>query len=95
MEYSEFKRHLGKAGVSINDYALLLHVRASSISNYAKKGVVPQQHALLSIVLGDAGDRGVDFRALFRQYGVFPARTQEKVAVLESYRKPQDRRRPK
>lgn len=95
MDYDEFKRHLGKAGVSINEYAALLHVRPSSISNYAKKGAIPQQHALIAVALGDAGDRGVNFLELFSRYGVHPARNQEKVAVLTSYRNTKKSRRAK
>lgn len=70
MTYNEFKRHLGKAGLTVNEFAALLHVQPSSISNYAKKMVVPQTHAIIAVALGDACDRGVDFRETFARYDI-------------------------
>jgi hypothetical protein len=90
MEYVEFRRHLGKAGVSVNAYAALLHVRPSSISNYAKKGSVPQPHAIIAVALGEAGDVGSDFFALLARYGVYPDRPPmnvDAVAVMANYRR--------
>ena len=70
MTYYEFKRHLGKAGLTVNEFAALLHLRPSSVSNYAKKVAVPQTHAVIAVALGDAADRGVDFRETLARYGV-------------------------
>lgn len=70
MTYRDFKRHLGKAGLTVNEFAALLHVQPSSISNYAKKAAVPQAHAIIAVALGDAGDRNIDFRETFARYGV-------------------------
>jgi transcriptional regulator with XRE-family HTH domain len=72
MTYIDFKRHLGKAGLSIDDFASLLGVRPNSISNYAKKGVVPVQHAVIAVLLGDAVDRGINALQLLARYGVYP-----------------------
>jgi len=89
MNYHEFRRQLGKAGFTVNQYAALLHVRPNSISNYAKKGAVPQAHAIIAVALGEAGDDGKDFMALLARFGVIPARNREdsaSVAVLANYR---------
>jgi hypothetical protein len=95
MEYREFRRHLGKAGVTVQEYASLLHLRPSSISNYAKKGFVPQPHAIIAVALGDAGDHGSSFLSLLARYGVYPdsSVTGGIVSMLEHYRKPQSSRR--
>jgi hypothetical protein len=89
MDYREFRRQLGKAGVTVNDYSSLLHVRPSSISNYAKKGFVPQAHAIIAVALGEAGDNGTDFLALLARYGVSPERSTAdagRIAILANYR---------
>ena len=77
MNYGEFKRHLGKAGLSINEFSSLIEVGASSVSNYAKKNAVPTQYAVIAVLLGDIADRNVDFRELLKRFGLdmrsFPA----------------------
>lgn len=92
MDYPEFRRHLGKAGITLNDYAALLHVRPNSMSNYAKKGFVPQQHAIIAVAMGDSGDRGTNFGELMARYGVYPQTPAGNVTLLETYRKNSQRR---
>lgn len=73
MVYAEFRRHLGKAGISVNEYAALLRLHRGSISNYATRDEVPHTHAIIAVLLGDAADRGIDYRSLLRRYGVMKA----------------------
>ncbi|SRR6266571_7011205 len=95
VKYKEFRRHLGKAGLSVNEFASLIDVLPNSVSNYAKKETVPISYAALAILLGDAGDNGRDFRALLEKFGVmFKRETQfaASVARLDEYRnKPKKR----
>src|SRR4051812_31927205 len=84
MDYEEFRRHVGKAGLNINEFAALVDVTPSSISNYAKKGRVPRHYALLAILLGDAAENRFDFRALFARFGA--AASSEKVTQIDDYR---------
>ena len=70
MDYSEFKRHLGKAGLSVNEFSSLIQVRPSSISNYAKKSSVPHTYAVAAVLLGDAVDRGINVRDVLSRYGI-------------------------
>ena len=94
--YSEFKRHLGKAGLTVNEFAALLHLQPSSVSNYAKKTSVPQAYAVIAVSLGDAADRGVDFRETFARYSLrfqHQGRTgREVVTALSDYRGKSNRR---
>jgi len=88
VDYQEFRRHLGKAGLTVNDFADLLHIRPNSVSNYHKKGSVPQAHAIIAVTLGDAGDRGSNFRALLARFGVFAASgngSGRKVAAIAAF----------
>lgn len=99
MEYKEFRRQLGKAGLTINEYADLLHMLPKSVSNYAKKGHVPQFHAVIAVALGYAGDTKLNFIDLLARYEVFPVRSSaasKKVAILDKYRasKQRDRKKP-
>jgi hypothetical protein len=70
--YAEFRRHLGKAGMTINQFAAYLGVRPASVSNHSKSGVVPRNYAIIAILLGDAADRGVNGPKLLGSFGVFP-----------------------
>lgn len=69
MEYAEFRRHLGKAGVTVNEFAAFVEVRPNSISNYSKKNVVPAEYAVIAVLIGDAADRGIDFREILSRFG--------------------------
>ncbi len=70
MDYSEFRRHVGKAGLTINQFAALIGVRPAAVSNYSKKGSVPRTYAMLAVLMGDAEDRQVDCRRLLERYGI-------------------------
>lgn len=71
MNYKEFRRHLGKAGMSINEFAALINVRPNSISNYAKKNSVPEEYAVIAVLTGEASDCGIDFRAALARFGIY------------------------
>jgi len=70
--YAEFRRHLGKAGMTINDFAAYLGVRPASVSNYSKLGEVPRNYAIIAILLGETVDRGANAPELLGSFGVFP-----------------------
>jgi hypothetical protein len=70
MEYDQFKRHLHKAGLSLQDFARLIEVQPASVSNHKRAGFVPKHYAVAAVLLGHLGDEHVDFRALLRKHGV-------------------------
>lgn len=72
MLYAEFRRHLGKAGMTINDFAAYLCIRPTSVSNYSKSGSVPRAYAILAILLGEAADRGINSAKLLENFGITP-----------------------
>lgn len=90
MDYSEFRRHLGKAGLTVNEFSSLIQVRPASVSNHAKKQVVPVPYAVIAVLLGDAADRGVDFREVLNRFHL-PTHARpishRKVANLEEFRR--------
>lgn len=88
MEYGEFRRHLGKADLTVNQFADYLSVRPASVSNYSTAGAVPQTYAILAVLLGDAVDRGVSIPQLLGRFGVVPmiSNKKNKVSQLDMFR---------
>lgn len=72
MDYGEFRRHLGKAGLTVNAFAGYMGVTPTSVSNYASRGQVPRSYAMLAVLMGDAADRGADFAAVLRRFALYP-----------------------
>jgi transcriptional regulator with XRE-family HTH domain len=62
MDYEEFKRRLGKAGVSLKEFAALVGVTSNAVSNYAGKGSVPLHFAVEATLMGEMAEKKVDFR---------------------------------
>ena len=88
MDYLEFRRHLGKAGLTINEFAALLQIQPSAVSNYSKKSSVPRAYAVLAVVLGDVTDRGIDFREALSRFElhITDSKAGRNVAQLADYR---------
>lgn len=62
MKYEEFRRQLGKAGLSAREFADLVKLNRNSITNYAKDGVVPTHWAIVALLMGEMADNGLDFK---------------------------------
>ena len=63
MEYDEFQRHIGKAGLKLQEFASLMQMTPTSLSNYRKKGGVPMHLAVIAVLLGEMADHGIDFHS--------------------------------
>lgn len=89
VNYKEFRRHLGKAGLTINEFSALIRVRPNSISNYAKKENVPDEYAVIAVLVGEAADHGMDFRNALAKFGIRTSHLSEdgtNVSHLSVYR---------
>ena len=64
MSYEEFLRQLGKAGLSIREFAALLRMNSNSISNYCASGEVPDHLAVVAALMGEMSEHRLDFRAV-------------------------------
>lgn len=62
MTYIEFRRQLGKAGLTIKDFAELIKQQPNSVTNLAAKGEVPSHLAVIAALMGDMAEAGLDFR---------------------------------
>lgn len=92
MDYQEFRRHLGKAGLTVNEYSALIDVRPNSISNYAKKLDVPRVHAVIAVMLGEAADRSVNFREVLARFALPFHPRDGNVTALAEFRKRSSRK---
>ena len=67
MPYTEFQRLIGKAGLSIKEFAALLNMNPNSITNYSKQGVVPTHIAVIVALISTMKDEGLDFYPIFEK----------------------------
>ncbi|MET3135582.1 transcriptional regulator with XRE-family HTH domain [Oxalobacteraceae bacterium GrIS 1.11] len=63
MTYEEFKRQIGKAGLTVHAFADLLKMNRVSLSNY-KQGDVPSHLAVIATLMGAMADGQTDFRSV-------------------------------
>lgn len=63
MTYDEFRRQLGKAGLTVKGFAGIIKQTPNSITNYAAQGEVPPHLAIIAALMGDMAESGLDFRA--------------------------------
>jgi len=71
MTYDEFRRQLGKAGLTIQAFADLVKMNRISLSNY-KQGDVPSHLAVIASLLGAMADGETDFRAVLAGIEIAP-----------------------
>jgi len=62
VNYDEFKRRLGKAGLSVREFSELLRCNCNTVSNYASREVVPTHFAVYVTLMSEMAERGVDFK---------------------------------
>ncbi|WP_411726883.1 XRE family transcriptional regulator [Methyloglobulus sp.] len=72
MNYDEFQRQLGKAGVTIREFATLIKMNSNSVTNYAKSGEVPSHLAVIAALLGEMAERKIDFREVLSKIEIEP-----------------------
>lgn len=72
MEYDEFKRRLGKAGVTVREFAELVKLRPNSITNYARQGEVPSHLAVIVTLMGELAENRMDFREALSRISIEP-----------------------
>lgn len=67
MNYAEFKRQLGKASLSTKSFAELVGMKQSSITNYKKKGEVPNHLAIIVFLMGEMAENKIDFKSKLKK----------------------------
>lgn len=72
MEYDEFKRQIGKAGLSLGAFAALVKINSSSITNYKAKGEVPDHWAIVAVLMGLMAENRLDFKEAISSLEITP-----------------------
>ena len=72
MTYTEFQRHVGKAGLTVKAFANLIKMNRVSLSNCARRGEVPSHLAVIAALMGEMADKGMDFRDVLGRIDIAP-----------------------
>lgn len=72
MTYGEFQRHIGKAGITLKEFASLIRINRGSLSNLSKKGQVPSHLAVIAALLGEMKDKGIEFEEVLSRIDIAP-----------------------
>ncbi len=72
MTYEEFRRQIGKAGLTVLKFATLLKLNNRSITNYSKAGEVPMHLAVIAALMGEMAENGLDFYAVLAKIEIEP-----------------------
>ena len=65
MSYDDFIAELNKAGLSVRRFAELMKMQPNSISNYKKRGDVPDHLAVISSLVAELSAHDIDFESIF------------------------------
>lgn len=71
MTYDEFRRQIGKAGLTVHGFADLVKMNRISLSNY-KQGEVPSHLAVIATLLGAMADGQTDFKVALANIDIAP-----------------------
>ena len=67
MDYDELTRNIGKAGLTIKEFAILLKANPNSITNLKKKDTIPKNLGIIAVLLGEMVDKGLEYKHLFEK----------------------------
>ena len=72
MIYTEFRRQLGKAGLTNKEFAELVKINSNSITNYKRNGEVPTHWAIVALLMGIMADHKLDFKQALSSIEIGP-----------------------
>ena len=72
MSYEEFLKQIARAGLTIREFAQLIRMNRISLSNYAKRGEVPSHLAVIAVLVGEMGERKIDFKTVLQSIAIEP-----------------------
>jgi hypothetical protein len=81
MLYKEFRRQLGKAGLTNKDFAQLVKINSNSITNYKKNGEVPTHWAIVALLMGVMADHKLDFKEALNRIEIEPNKVRGSAAI--------------
>ena len=81
MTYDEFRRHLGKAGLTNKRFADLVMINSNSITNYKKNGEVPAHSAIVALLMAELADHGLVFHESIQRIDIAPNKVRGTAAI--------------
>lgn len=63
MPYADFLMELERTGLTVRGFAELIGMNPNSITNYAKRGDLPQHIALVTVLVSEMASHGIDYRS--------------------------------
>lgn len=72
MTYEEFQRQLGKAGISVKEFAGLLGMNRNSITNCSVRGEVPSHLAVIAVLMAEMAEYQLDFKKALSRIDIAP-----------------------
>jgi hypothetical protein len=72
MRYDEFLRQLGKAGLTVREFAELLSMNRNSVTNCAQKGEAPAHLGVIAALMAEMAENGLDFRTVVAKLALSP-----------------------
>jgi hypothetical protein len=64
MDYTTFKRYVGRAGFKLYEFSELVGMNRRAISNYSRKGTVPRHLALIVMLMAELDHKKRDTRGI-------------------------------
>lgn len=81
MEYDEFKRQLGKAGLSVKAFTALVKINRNTITNYKRTGEVPSHWGIVAVLMGLMADNKLDFKEALSNLEIVPNKVRGGAAI--------------
>lgn len=81
MKYEEFRRQLGKAGLTNIMFANLVKIHPNSLTNYSKQGVVPSHWAITAMLMGLLAEHQIEFKDHLKSIDVEPNKVRGGAAI--------------
>lgn len=72
MKYDEFKRNVGKAGITLGEFARLVKINPRSLSNYSRQDKIPSHLAVIAHLMGELADHQIDFKPKLSSLDIEP-----------------------
>lgn len=72
MTYEEFQRQLGKAGISVKEFAGLLGMNRNSITNCSVRAEIPSHLAVIAALMAEMAEHQLDFKKPLSRIEIAP-----------------------
>ena len=72
MTYNEFLRQLGKAGLTVREFADAVKMNRNSVTNLSQQGEVPSHLAVIATLMGVLADHQIEFTESLSRIDIKP-----------------------